>query len=239
MGALRTESRRDYEPPAGGQRMSDQAQPQTPMQQLKTATAPLHAELEQAAGSDRIMAPDLSRAEFCTFMLGQYTLHQLLEPALANALSHHLPELAYSSQRRKLPLLLQDLRDLGVDTADLGFSPALRLHLPKLDTLAAALGVAYVLEGSTLGAQMIRRRLQNHPELAGRCRFAYYHCYGEQLRTRWLSFGESVNQHLQTPAEIATACQAARDTFSLACVLFARNRETRALSTSKRQGVRA
>jgi heme oxygenase len=92
--------------------------------------------------------------------------------------------------------------------------------------LNEALGAAYVLEGSTLGGQVIRRALQKHPVLSDQCQFHYYNCYGEHLRTRWLNFIELADQTLLTPIQIDMACQSACQTFELACEVFAESFKT-------------
>jgi len=191
----------------------------TPMEQLKNSTADLHEALEAVAQSQRIMDKSLTLTQFQQMMANHYRLHWLLEPTLAASLDRTLPELAYGSQRTKLSALVEDLESLDLKPADL--QTGLPETVPELNSLATALGVAYVLEGSSLGGQVIRKALSQHPEISARCSFAYYRHYGSDVRQRWVDFAATVNQRLSTAAEQQAACQAAQQTFRLATQVFA------------------
>ncbi|MBF2054595.1 MAG: biliverdin-producing heme oxygenase [Candidatus Sericytochromatia bacterium] len=190
---------------------------QTPMAALKAATAHKHDALEAIAHSKQIMDKTLTLPSFQQLMVNQYRLHYLLEPALRLTLDQHAPELAYGQLRCKLDVLEQDLRDLGLPAAVLLDDLPL-VH--EISDLPSALGTAYVLEGSSLGGNVIRRALLQQPDIAAQCRFYYYGFYGEDLRQRWLDFTAFVNQALVTPDSEAAACQAACDTFDLAARVF-------------------
>lgn len=189
----------------------------TAMQALKAATNAQHDKLESIANARAIMSPDVTPAHFARLMQGHYQLHWLLETSLAQTLDAHLPALRYGSERCKLDLLEQDLRELGFDPQALRPDQAPR----SVQGLEAAIGIAYVLEGSTLGGNVIRRSLQRHLKLSRPCEFHYYACYGEALGERWQAFAACANQALKTPAQQDLACEAARETFELACQLFA------------------
>ncbi len=93
-----------------------------------------------------------------------------------------------------------------------------RSECPNLTVLAAgqdlptALGVAYVLEGSTLGGRFVLAKLP--PALAalrGRAT-AFLDGYGDQTGARWQAFGQLVEAH---GAADPDACVAgARDCFA-------------------------
>jgi heme oxygenase (biliverdin-IX-beta and delta-forming) len=113
-----------------------------------------------------------------------------LEQALASApgLAGALPDHA---QRRKLPLLDADLRDLGVDPATIADCPA----TPHADTTARVLGLAYVMEGATLGGTHIRRHVRAHvpPPAPGACRFLSP--YGDRTGAMWRAFQAALARH--------------------------------------------
>src|SRR3954468_11281981 len=60
--------------------------------------------------------------------------------------------------RRKAGLIDRDLLALGMSAAEIALAP-LCPDLPRVDTLPRALGALYVMEGATLGGQVVRRRL--------------------------------------------------------------------------------
>lgn len=188
----------------------------TAMQELKAATKGSHDQLEEIAQSKRILSPDMSLDEFKGLMKGHYQLHQLLEAPLTVILDRELATFNYGQERQKLRLLEQDLLDLGLS------AEACQSHLAcfAFNSLPEALGIAYVLEGSTLGGNVIRKALQRHTDLPQSCQFHYYDCYGDQLGQRWLEFSRIVNQHLTDSHDIQSACQAAIETFKLAANIF-------------------
>lgn len=186
------------------------------MQALKQATSVWHDHLEAIVNSKHILEPSLTQEEFHALMKGHFQLHWHVEPIITDILAKHLPEFHYAQERQKLDLLRQDLIALGISPNSLEAQPP-HWHVNSLDE---ALGAAYVLEGSTLGGQVIRRALLKHPQLSLQCQFQYYNCYGDQLRTRWLNFMEMMEQVLKTPSQIDNACQSACQTFALACDIF-------------------
>ena len=113
--------------------------------------------------------------------------------------------------RRKTPLLEADLRALG---ADAPASLPLCNDLPLLVTPADCFGCLYVLEGSTLGGQLISRHVQHAlgvtPETGGR----FFHGYGDETGEMWQSFRAAVTGSVVSPADQDAAVAAAKDTFS-------------------------
>jgi heme oxygenase len=75
------------------------------------------------------------------------------------------------------------------------------------------LGVAYVIEGSTLGGKFILARLP--PALAPLRGTAtgFLEGYGAATGERWRSFGGVVERAITTPEEVADAVAGARDAF--------------------------
>jgi heme oxygenase len=77
---------------------------------------------------------------------------------------------------------------LGSDLAALGTAPAERpVAVPAVGSWAQALGVLYVIEGGTLGLQVVGKRLaQDHPALGSAGRFM--HGYGTDTGRHWRAF---------------------------------------------------
>jgi heme oxygenase (biliverdin-IX-beta and delta-forming) len=103
--------------------------------------------------------------------------------------------------RGKLPLLAADLRALGVH------EPA---GLPRpepmpLTSAAAAWGSLYVIEGSTLGGQLIARRVRAELGFEGR----YHGAYGGDTGRMWRAFRAGLNE----VADADAAVDGARRTF--------------------------
>lgn len=88
-------------------------------------------------------------------------------------------------ERAKTPLLEADLRALG--EGDPGRLPVCT-DLPPHGTAAQAFGCLYVLEGATLGGQVISRHVREAlgvtPEAGGR----FFHGYGDRTGAMWQAF---------------------------------------------------
>jgi heme oxygenase len=109
-------------------------------------------------------------------------------------------------QRSRRPFLQQDLRALGLDAG-----PPLHA-LPLLPTAAAAWGSVYVMEGATLGGQVITRSLADaglRPDRGA----AYFHGWGNATGAMWREVRLLLEQQLAEPDPLAQACAGACATF--------------------------
>ena len=184
------------------------------MLRLREATRPHHEHMEAVSQSQRLASGDLSLAEYRQMLIQHYRFHAWAEPRLATLVTP--AGLAYE-ERRKVSALRAELQGLGVDVAALAaISP---VDLP-LDTLPQALGCMYVLEGSTLGGNVIRRTLAQQPEIAAHTAFQYFGCYGEALSERWRDFCAFATEHLTDEGQQQAAIASAQATFTAFAVLF-------------------
>lgn len=181
------------------------------MQRLKTETRPQH---ERTEGAVRLMDPHLTPAGYRRHLEALYGFYVPLEALLARRLEEAGPELR-AEERWKAPLLETDLRELGHDEASLARLPRCE-RLPPLPGLAEALGCFYVLEGSTLGGQLILRHLTRHfagQDVGG---FTFFRAYGDEVGPMWRAFGQALTQaatRAASPHFDAGVIQGARDTF--------------------------
>jgi len=110
--------------------------------------------------------------------------------------------------RRKTPLLEEDMRFLGVP-----HSPTEDRKQP-LDRMNHdfAPGCLYVLEGATLGGQVISRHLAKlgiGPETGGR----FFNGYGAKTGRMWKSFQASATAYCVADDQISQAVNGAKSTF--------------------------
>lgn len=97
-------------------------------------------------------------------------------------------------ERRKAGRLRADLSALGWEGAAIDGAARCR-DLPRPAALAGAVGCLYVLEGATLGGQVIARQTARSlgvgPERGGR----FYEGYGEATGRLWRAFGSAANAY--------------------------------------------
>lgn len=105
---------------------------------------------------------------------------RVVEPSLADfAWSEVGIDLA---ARRRLALVERDLAVLG----DVQEAAVPAVYAPR--SLAEAIGVLYVLEGSTLGGRFIERTLQRTLGIDASSGAAYFHGHGEATGSMWKEF---------------------------------------------------
>lgn len=112
--------------------------------------------------------------------------------------------------RQKTPLLEEDMRFLGIshDQSDDN------QHMLDRTNLDFALGCLYVLEGATLGGQVISAHLAKlgiGPENGGR----FFNGYGKRTGEMWKSFQATATACCVTEAQMTEAISGAKSTFRI------------------------
>ena len=155
------------------------------MQLLKTATKPNHDRVEELAYSNKIMDCTINLEQYQELILKQHYFHKTIEPFFNNTFTEKEATRLEVDKRKKAHLLKYDLLELGLEEEALTFE---QLPLLKIETAEEALGAMYVLEGSTLGGAVIRRKLEKNEAIKGNTSFNYYGCYGEETGEFWKKF---------------------------------------------------
>ena len=143
-------------------------------ERLKTETRTEHEELEERMA---ILSPTLTEQRYFEILQRFYQLHLLIEKQLgtnSNALAED-----YLRHRTKSAFLEVDLtgRELSPLSTD--------IDLSWLDDAHTLLGALYVIEGSTLGGQVVSKGLRaNHSEIPVR----YFSGYQSETGRMWQSF---------------------------------------------------
>lgn len=114
-------------------------------------------------------------------------------------------------RRLHAPALASDLAALGVSPAALGALPQCQV-LPPAGTFPYTLGCMYVLEGATLGGQIIARQL-GALGLAQGLGSSFYASYGADVGPMWRAFRALLVQVADAPAAEGQMLGGARDTF--------------------------
>lgn len=180
---------------------------------LRNATQAQHERLNRHALLTGLLQPGYSLADYRLLLQTLYRLYSALEPRLAEFAAGRVAGFDYAA-RAKLAWLQADLDYFGIDPAALEASEP-PLAVPAIASLGDYVGVLYVVEGSTLGGQLISKRLQQYLGLTPNGGARFYAGYGEASAVRWrdyLAFAESV----AADAEQSKAAEmAANRTFAL------------------------
>lgn len=148
----------------------------TVLQQLRAETRPYHDALEARLGLANVPAERAPYAALLGRFYGLYEPFERVIPAYGADPTHWL-----DGDRRKLPLLASDLDHLDVGTEGLELCAV----IPAAGTLPRQLGCMYVIEGSTLGGQVLRGRFGG---ISDRPVTAFFTSYGPRVGAMWRAF---------------------------------------------------
>lgn len=190
---------------------------------LRLATREAHLRLEDAVDFDgRITSLKAYRG----FLEDFYRLVRPLE-AMLGALDLNMLPIDYLS-RGKLAWIEADLKDLGHSDETLAQLP--EFSIPQFATSLEVFGVLYVLEGSSLGRQMmlgkLGERLGVSPDWGGH----FFNGYGKKTGEMWRAFVAVLNEAGGSPEAGEVIKKAALASFAAfeACLAASRQRsETR------------
>jgi heme oxygenase len=157
---------------------------------LKQGTRAYHDALE------RKMAPLLNTLSIHTYtdlLQKLFGFYKPLEERIAALPAwHNLP--VDLERRQKAPLLARDLLWLKVTQLQLSKLTWCE-RLPEVKSITEALGCLYVLEGATLGGQIISRHLKKNLALDGDRGCAFFCSYGDEVGLMWEAFREALSSH--------------------------------------------
>lgn len=159
-------------------------EPTTFLMRLRSKTANSHQLIEQNNVSQSLMSQNVTTTQYAQYLSKMYSFVHGFEKIVFPLLKHY--ELLQLDERRKSHLIEADL-------ALLNYSAVPRYENDELfsthyQTAAAALGGMYVLEGSTLGGQIISRHLSKILGNSVEGKTTYLTAYTSQTGSMWKNF---------------------------------------------------
>jgi heme oxygenase len=112
--------------------------------------------------------------------------------------------------------LRTDLRALGETESQIDSLP-LCDQLPPMLNIEDGIGCLYVLEGSTLGGQLIARELSRKFRIDQHSGAAFFQSYGENVGSMWIQFSTCVRGYIRISRQQEAAVLSAADTFTRIC----------------------
>jgi heme oxygenase len=185
------------------------------MTKLKEATRDQHENLENTVD---VMGEVFSLDNYKKLLTKFYRFYAAIEPKVAE--SH--PESAGFDfdARRKTPMLEKDLEALGILEKVKAETP-LWDGLPDVSSLPRAFGSIYVMEGATLGGQVITRHLKQDFGLTAENGAAFFSSYGDQVGPMWKSFKDTLTAYAEKNGDDQPIIETARETFDSFSKCFA------------------
>ncbi len=175
------------------------------MSMLRVQTRTHHEALERSLA---LLEPPLSRDRFLHVLQRFFSFHKVWEPAIGA----HESLRAFHVSRHRLPLLRRDLLALGMQADDIDTLPPCENARALAAHEAEAIGSLYVMEGSTLGGQIISRALAQESWIPPGG-LASFNPYGDDTGRMWRYFKVFAEQMAtkRDPARIVTGAQATFD----------------------------
>jgi heme oxygenase len=187
---------------------------------LKDHTRDLHRDAERHV---RILDADATVDDYARYLVAMHGFHAPAEDIFAR--DPALAALGFTaSERRKTPLLIADLAAITALRPDTLCASATRqcARLPTSTSWGERLGMAYVVEGSTLGGKFILAHLP--PALAALrgTATAFLDGYGAATAARWRGFVAIVDHAVRDAASEDAIVRGARATFASLIAWLAR-----------------
>ncbi|MBN8788578.1 MAG: biliverdin-producing heme oxygenase [Terrimonas sp.] len=170
---------------------------------LKEKTKQAHLSLEKKmVGYIKKVASGKDYEKLLRLFYGYYAP---LEPLLNKYINNNIVP-AYN-QRRKSDTILKDINTIS--SGAINFRKC--GNLPQVNDVIEALGVLYVMEGSTMGGTIIAKMLNKQAAIPPES-LTFFNGYGEDNLPMWQSFIAAVNERAANNEE--KIVKSANDTFS-------------------------
>lgn len=172
---------------------------------LRSATGAQHRALEARLP---FLRADFDLVTYRRLIQAYYGFHLTLEQRV-EAFDSGLFKL---TERQKTPALTKDLRALGLSADAIEALPVCA-DLPLIDSTAHLLGTMYVMEGATLGGQVLRRIVADKLAIDADTGGEFLDVYGRDTGRLWKAFLKRLAE-FDHPAHNLQVVDAACSTFS-------------------------
>jgi len=155
---------------------------ETFLEQLRAKTSDSHTNLEKLPVSMSITSPDITNASYAHYLDLMHDVIKQLEQEIYPVISSIVTDL---DSRVKLDLIEKDLAVL--DHVKTAFSNPFG-DSRKLHSVPFAMGIMYVVEGSTLGGRYILKNIESALKLDDTNGALYFAGYGNKTGSTWKNF---------------------------------------------------
>lgn len=179
---------------------------------LRSSTHDAHVRLNHHPLLVGLTRPGYLRFNYWQVLVAYHHFYQAVEAAIENYLGRCSSGFDYQLRRKRF-WLLEDLACGGIDPTAAHWQPVAGVASVVIEDLAQLVGVLYLIEGATLGGQVISRHIQAGLEMAPEHGGRFFHAYGELTAVRWQEFLKFAEQACDTAAKRERAVQTATRMF--------------------------
>ncbi|WP_294207360.1 biliverdin-producing heme oxygenase [uncultured Chryseobacterium sp.] len=152
---------------------------------LKHHTSVYHDAAEKLFNSEKIFNKTFTLDDYKKIIRNNYVMLLNSEESIEKSLSREWSDKIQLSKRKKFPLIEKDLESLSLKGRQAS-DPL------TFENEHEALGALYVIEGSTLGGNVIAKQLSKTEGFDG-ISFHFFGCYQENTGPMWKSFKEALD----------------------------------------------
>lgn len=153
-------------------------------EKLRENTKTAHIELEKVL-VQKIKSIHTTN-DYLEILVYFYQFFAPLEMAIFSQIEAVLPD---SAQRRKSEWIVEDFHSLAPSYPPISPYP----YIPEINSPSQAIGALYVIEGSTLGGQVICKMVAQRLGISTKTGFVFFSGYGENTSTMWENFKNYIN----------------------------------------------
>jgi heme oxygenase len=152
------------------------------LKNLRQQTGESHLRLEENKYSKALLETSVTCADYQGYIARLYGVTKACENDVFPLINFVLTD---SSERYKSGMILEDLKKTGISEDEIRNLPVYKFN--PTDT-AEALGIMYVLEGSTLGGKIIYKHVNQYLGIEAETGASYFYGYGQETGILWKSF---------------------------------------------------
>ena len=149
------------------------------LDKLRLSTSPLHKQLESVPLSQIIVSPEITVQKYAEYLLVMEGIVKDVETKVYPVISNFISDI---DQRKKLSSIQDDLKVLGFSVLNENTAFDADFEIPF------ALGIVYVMEGSTLGGRVILKNIEKQLGFNADNGAKYFSGYKENTGSLWKSF---------------------------------------------------
>lgn len=155
---------------------------------LKQNTRHQHDLLEEKFNSKKIFEKAYSLEDYKRLIALNYQFLLNYEEKINDAISEGFKDEIRQELRSKLPWIKKDANLLGIELSQ-------NLEVQEINSEAEAIGMLYVIEGASLGGNVIKKNLEKNPNFDG-IDFHYFGMYNQSISEFWKEFILALNTYL-------------------------------------------
>ena len=152
------------------------------LKNLRQQTGESHLRLEENKYSKALLNPSVTCADYQDYIARLYGVTKACENDVFPLIHGALTDI---NERYRSGMILEDLKKTGISEDEISTIPVYKFN--PFDT-AEALGIMYVLEGSTLGGKILYKHVHQYLGLDAETGASYFYGYGQKTGILWKNF---------------------------------------------------